>query len=292
MKKPLTHAMLSLLSICLFGLPAQSRAGAYTSLTLGSGPDGYRSYEVYADADLFELPLSLNLDHFLGRSTGVKDTTQTGIGLVWDATDALSLNVRHSVTDDGILRITGNAGGIALSFGKTLRSTFDLGYGVNDYEPSVHPVNVNSNILEQKQYTAGFRQDLAETFTVHVSHDEYRYSRDPTAIAILLILRSRNTSQAAYTLLGFPDRGTMLGMQWLPAERLTLDISSSRTVTLLDQVQKSIRLGLDYQVNDSLNIAAAVTRSSSTALIRPSTGQTVLEATQGNYPELTLGVTF
>lgn len=292
MRERLSHAALSLLSVSLLTLPACASADAYTSFTLGSGPDGYRSYEIYADADLFELPLSLNLDHFLGRSSGMKDTTQTGIGVMWDVTEALSLSVRHSVTDDGTLRITGNTGGTSFSFGKTLQTTLNLGYGVNVYEPSVHPVNVNSRSLEQQQYSFGFSQDLAETFTLYGSHDQYRYSRDPTAIAIFLILSSRNTSKAAYTLLGFPDRGTMLGMTWLSTEELSLDFSAGRTVTLLDQIQKNIRLGLDYRISDSVNITAAVTRASSTALIRPATGQTVLEATQGNYPELTLGVSF
>jgi hypothetical protein len=81
-------------------------------------------------------------------------------------------------------------------------------------------------------------------------------------------------------------------MSWRPTEKLSLDLSAGKTVTLLDQEQKNTRLELDYQLGDSLNIAAAVTRASSTALLRPSTGATVIEATQGNYTELTLGLAF
>ncbi len=278
----------------LFILPSIASAEAYSALTLGSGPDGYRSYALKADADLSK-SVQLNLDYFLAKSSGVDDMRQTGVGLTWDATELASGNYRYSTTSDGTLDVTGNEAGLSFALDTLwqgdLRTSVDLGYGVSSYKPAVRPIGVNTSDLKQNRSSLGFSQDFTPTFTVYGSHDQYKYDRNPTALAILLIRRTRNTSKAAFTLLGFPDKTNTFGVTWRAQNALSLDLSSGKTTTLLKQEQKSTRLGVDYQFNDSLNIAAAVTRTGSTAIISAS-GVTVQPATRDTYTELTIGWNF
>lgn len=95
---------------------------------------------------------------------------------------------------------------------------------------------MNTDLMPvQKRSTLGLSQDIISTLTVYGSHDQYRYDRNPIALAIILIRRTLNTSQAAFTLLGFPDKTNTLGMTWKPSEALSLDLSSGKTFTLLKQ---------------------------------------------------------
>lgn len=277
----------------LFILPAIASAEVYSALTLGSGPDGYRSYALKADADLSK-SVQLNLDYFLAKSSGVDDMRQIGVGLTWDATELASGNYRYSTTSDGTLDVTGNEVGLSFALETLwqgdLRTSVDLGYGASSYKPAVRPIGVTSD-LKQNRSSLGFSQDISSALTVYGSHDQYKYDRNPIALAIILILRTRNTSKAAFTLLGFPDKTNMLGTTWKPLDALSLDLSAGKTTTILEQQQKNTRLGADYQFNDSLNIAAAVTRTSSTAIISAS-GVTVQPATRDTYTELTIGWNF
>ncbi|MBI5891874.1 MAG: hypothetical protein HZB47_14595 [Nitrosomonadales bacterium] len=287
--------LVEFLAALISALPSLAHAGAYTSLTVGSGPDDYRSYTVNANAGLFDLPVQLNLSHFRAKSAQADDVTQSVVGLDWTAARLLSVGISHSKISDGTLDVSGNDAMLSFSLNELwkgeLRTVIDAGYGKSDYTPAVHPIGVNSQSLIQKRNSVGLRQDLTPSFAVYGSHDRYNYDRNPTAIAIFLILSSRNTSNVAYTLLGFPDKTNSLGITWRPSDSLTLDLSSSKTVTLLEQQLVSKRLSLDYQVNDAVNIATAVTRSSSTALLRAS-GQTVQAATNDTYLDLTAGWTF
>jgi hypothetical protein len=106
-------------------------------------------------------------------------------------------------------------------------------------------------------------------------------------LALLLIRRTRNISQAAFTLLSFPDKTNTLGIILKPTDALSLDLSSAKTTTLLHQEQNSTRLAVDYQIGDSLSIAAAVTRVNSTAIINRF-GVTVQPATQDMYSEFSV----
>jgi hypothetical protein len=282
------------LAVLLLILPSVAHADADTALTLGSGPDGYRSYALKADADFSE-SAQLNLDYFLAKSTGVDDTRRITAGLTWYATELVSANYSHANTNDGTLDITGNEVGLSFALNELwhgeLRTSVDLGYGASSYKPAVQPAGVNGKKLKQNLGSIGLSQDITSTFTVYGSHDQYKYDRNPSALAIRLIRRTRNTSQTAFTLLGFPDKANTLGMTWKPLESLKLDISSGRATTPLEQQQKNTRLGMDYQFDDSLNIAASVTRANSTA-VTTAGGVTVQPATSDTYTELTLGWDF
>jgi outer membrane cobalamin receptor len=87
-------------------------------------------------------------------------------------------------------------------------------------------------------------------------------------------------------------------------EALTVDLSSSKTSTQLDQELKTRRLGIDYQATDHLNFTAAISRVSATAVVTKRTifpgipawtipaGTTVMPATDDTYSEIGLGWTF
>jgi len=287
-------------AICLTALAAafSSAAGAetYISATIGSGPNGFSSKAFAANADLFTLPLNLNLYDFKSSSTKTDDVKQTSYGLDWDVAKPLRIGVKHNNLDDGTLKVSGNEAKMSFYLHKLwrsdLRTQLDLGYNASTYTPEVHPVGVNSGELNQKKNSVGLRQAIVSSFTVYGSHDTYEYDHNPTSIAYVLILRTRNNSNAASTLLAFPDKTNALGLNWRPTESLALDISSTKTTTLLDQEQKSNRFEADYQITDHLNVTAAVSKATSTELRGPNGKVVLLSATDDTYSEITLGWAF
>ena len=279
----------------LFILPTLASAEAYSALSLGSGPDGYRSYALKADADLSK-SVQLNLDYFLARSSGVDDVRQGGLGLSWNATELISTNYRYSETGDGIFAVKGNEGGLAFALDTLwqgeLQTSFDLGYGSFKYKAANPQTVAASNfVLTQSRGSYGLSQDLTSSLTLYGSHDQYTYDRNVKALALFLLKRTRNTSKAAFSLLAFPDKTNTLGMNWKTTDTVQLDVSFSKTTTLLDQQLKNTMTGIDYQVGDNLNLGLAVTRSTASAMVNNS-GVTVQPETLDNYWEVTAGWLF
>ncbi|MDO8989859.1 MAG: hypothetical protein Q7U91_09520 [Sideroxyarcus sp.] len=277
-------------------LPSAASADAYTSLTYGFGPDEYRSYAFKANVDIFKLPLILDLDHFLARAADVDDTTQSGLGLTWNATKLLSANYHHSVTGDGTYDVTGNESGLTFGLNTLwqgeLRTTVDLGYGDFEYEPTAITRTRLASLLtlQQKRKSAGFSQDITPSFTIFGSHDQYEYDRDYRPFAVRRLQRPRNVGAFAFTLLSFPDKTNTLGMIWKAQESLTLDLSTGKTTTILEQLQRNTRLGADFQINDKLNLGAAITGSSTSEIVAD--GVTLQQATRDTYTEITAGWAF
>lgn len=291
---PVSASPLCLAALLLI-MPGLSQADGYTALSYGSGPDGYRSYSFTGDVDLSK-SVKLSLDHFLAQSTGVSDMRQTGLGLTWQAFELVAANYRYSETNDGTFAVKGSEGGLSFALDtlwqSELQTSFDLGYGSFKYKAANPQTVAASNfVLTQNRNSYGLSQDLTSTLTLYGSHDQYKYDRDVKALAIFLLKRTRNTSKAAFSLLAFPDKTNTLGMGWRATGALNLDVSFSKTTTLLDQQLKNTRLGFDYQASDSLNLGVAVTRSTASAMVNNS-GVTVQPETRDYYWELTAGWSF
>lgn len=277
-------------AVLLLALPALAFANADSNLTSGSGPDGYRSYTFTGNADITG-EVELNLDYFRVNSSVTDDMREVGAGLTWYATDLVSANYRYSDTNDGTVEVKGNEGGLSLALDTLwqgdLKTSLDLGYGVFKYSPAnPKPVAVDRT-LTQNRSTIGLSQDLASFLTVYASHDKYKYDKNVTALAFFLLKRLHYVNRA-FTLLAFPDKTNTFGMTWKTTDALSLDLSSAKTTTLLEQEQKSTKIAVDYRVSDSLSFAAAVTRVSSSAVMS-SLGVVVQPATQDTYTEFSLG---
>jgi len=279
----------------LLVLPALASANADSKLTSGSGPDGYRSYALKANADLAKT-VELNLDYFFAQATGAANTREIGAGLTWYATELVSGNYRYSVINDGTFEVKGNEGGLSFALDTLwqgeLRTSLDLGYGAFKYKFANPQTIAASNFeLTQNRSSFGLSQDLAASFTVYGSHDRYKYDKNLDA-SILLLLRNRPLLLSrTIALLSYPDKTNTLGMTWKTTDALSIDLSSAKTTTLLEQEQKSTKLAVEYQIGDSLSIAAAVTRVSNSAILGP-LGGTVQPATQSTYSEFTVGWDF
>jgi hypothetical protein len=275
-------------------LPVLAYADAYTSLTYGSGPDGYRSYSFTGDADITD-SMRFKLDSFLAKATGMDDVRQTGVGLGVDTSDLLAIDYRYSATEDGIFKVKGNEAKLSFAldtlWDSDLGTTLDLGYGDFKYDPARQFAVSANRTLKQTRTSYGLSQDLTESFTLYGAHDEYKYDRNVAALALVLIRRTRNTSKAAFSLLSFPDKTNTFGATWRASDSVTLDASSSKTSTVLNQELRNTRLGLDYQASKKLNLCIAVTRSKAAAMVNRF-GVTVQPETRDTYSEVTAGWAF
>ncbi|MBU1776107.1 MAG: hypothetical protein KJ899_05655 [Gammaproteobacteria bacterium] len=240
----------------------------------------------------------MNFDHFLARSEGVDDTRQTGLGISWQANELISANYRYSDTNDGKVKVTGNEGGLSFAMDTLwqgeLRTTLDLGYGEFGYKAANPKTLLAANLrLTQSRNSLGISQDISSSFAVYGTHERYKYDKDLSVQRLqsydLLRIYPRLAS-AATTLLSYPDKSNVLGLTWKVTDALSLDISSAKTTTLMEQELKNTRVGMDYQAGKSLNLGIAVTRSSANAVVN--SGVTVLPEMRDTYAEVTLGVTF
>lgn len=277
--------------------PSLVLADADTALTFGSGPNDYRSYAFKANVDLFDLPVQLNLDQFLAKSTGSSDMKQSGLGLTWDVTDLLSAEYRYSTTNDGTFDVIGNEGELTFNLDEIwqgdLQTALNIGYGTFDFTPTAiaRPKLANKLSFTQDRNSIGLSQDITSSFSIFALHSQYTYDRNVKSTALAILHPILNSSKAAFTLLSFPDQTSTWGIGWKPMEKLGLDLSTGRTSTLLQQRQKNTRLGMDYQFTDTLNIAAAVTRASATAVVNAN-GKIAQQASNDTYTEFTLGWSF
>ncbi len=297
----LTTTLKPVLAVFLLTLPALACADA--SLTFGSGPNDYRSYAFKAGVGIFDLPLQLDLDHFQANTTGGNEMKESGAGLTWNATELLSTNYRRSSIDDGTFDVAGNEGG--LSFGLDtlwegdLHTSLNMGYGEFDYTPTtIARAKLASKLtLTQNRKSIGLSQDITPAFSVYATHDQFDYQRyqtfnhDLRVLAIALFRRTVNASRVAFTLVSFPDKTNTLGMSWKPHKKLTLDLSSGKTTTILEQELKNIRLGADLQFNEKFSLTVAINRSNSSA-VSTAAGKVLQPASNNTFTELTAGWVF
>jgi len=308
-RQPALRYAAASLAALLFALPHGAEADAYISATAGSGPNAYRSTEVSGDADLFDTPLRVNAFGFKSSSSAAVDVSQSGFGMDWKISKMATLGAKHNKVDNGSINIAGNALNLALSLNKLwsseLLTRIDLNAAGSAYRLSDLPPAVKNDTVNQTAKSVSLTQDIAESFSLYGGHDQYSYDNDPRdRAARLMRLAPRKYINASSNLLSFPDATNRFGLTWRMLEPLTLDISSSKTKTLLDQLLKTKRLGMDYQVTDHLNIYAALSKVSSTAVVTKKAifpnfpayaipaGTTLLSPTNDTYTEFSLGWTF
>lgn len=292
-----------------FALPYAAHAGAYLSATAGTGPDGYRSTEVRGNADLFDTPLNMNALVFKSDSSSGDPSTQSAFGIDWSASDLVTLGASHSKQDNSQVEISGNSISLGLMLDTLwegdLQTRLDLKHSTSAYQFKGLPPSVKNDTINQTTNSLGLNQDLADPVTIYVYHDQYSYDHDPRQAAQYLMRTApRRSSNTRTSLLSFPDSSNSFGITWRALDDLSLDISTSKTTTQLDQEQISKRLGLDYQVTDRLNLTASVTFATSTEVVTKQAvfpnvpaltipaGTVVLSATNDRYAELGLGWSF
>ena len=274
-----------------FILPAFAQAEAFTGLTYGSGPDGYRSYSFTGDVGLSKT-VSLSLDYFVSKANGAEDARARGARLSWDATELISFNYRRSASNDENSKGEGNEGGLSLALDtlwqSELRTTLDIGYAEFKFDMRKLFPNLPNPTLTQNINRYGLSQDIGSSFTLYGSHDQYKYDRNVSQFPIPVRRRPLLINKAL-TLAAFPDKTNTVGITWKATDALNLDLSYDKTTTKRAQELRNTRLGADYQISDKVNIAVAVIRSTSSAMV---TGPTVLQATRDTYSEVTAGWAF
>lgn len=285
-------------------LPLSAEAGAYLSATSGSGPDSYRSNEITGNADLFDTPLSVNAYVFKSTSSAAEDVSQSTIGLDWKVSKLVKLGVKHDKVDNGSIDILGNSLSLALSlntlWNSDLLTRVDLKVAGSAYRFSDLPPAVKNDTINQTASSFGLIQDITGWLSLNAGRDSYSYDRNPVNAAAVLMLRApRKYVNTSSNLLSFPDSTNRFGLSLRPLESLTIDISSSKTTTLLDQVLNTKLLGVNYQVTDHLNVYAAVSKATSTAVVTKRAytvlvpaGTSLMPATDNTYTEFSLGWTF
>jgi hypothetical protein len=308
MKQHRASLPFSLLAVLPLALPLGAQADAYISATTGSGPNSYRFNEVSGYADLFKTSLSMNAMGFRSSSSAAEDVSQSTFGLDWKISKPVRLGVKHNNIYNGSVDIKGNSLNVALTLSELwdsdLLTRVDL-KGANSAYRFTDLTTVKNDTINQTSSSLSLTQDVTESLTLYGGHDQYSYDRNPLNAAIVLMrIAPRKFVNNSTTLLSFPDATNRFGITWRPLEPLTLDISSGKTRTLLDQELKTKRLGVDYQVTDHLNVSAAVSKTATTAVVTKHdvmrlngtilvpAGTPVMTATDDTYTEFSLGWAF
>lgn len=288
------QTIFALAAICT--LPAFADVGGEIVYT--NGPDRYHAYEVRADADIPTLPLNVELSNFVARQDHAEIANALEFGLNWKATRWLDLGARHKRVDAEVFDLDGRnaSAGIKLNplWSSDLETRLMLGYGDMNYDPNARPAvkaALKRILPKLKQSTLGLAQDITPNLNVSISFDDYRYTKDPVNVARMIIRRIKRPNNGVFELIGFPDRTVSIAANWMTGERFTIDGSYARTMTVLDQRQENIRLGLTYQATPNLVLGCAVQHSITGQLKRPN-GDPFIESNKTNYIELSAGISY
>jgi hypothetical protein len=307
--QPALHYAAASMAALLFALSSAAQAEADIQATAGSGPNGLHSTEVRGNADLFDTPLSVNVLGFKSDSSTADTISQSALGLEWKTSKLATLGVTHNKQDNSLVDISGNTLSLALAlqtlWDSKLQTRLDLKRAASEYQFNSLPQAVQNRTINQTANTFGLSQDIAKPLAFYVTLDRYSYDRDPKQAATrMMLIAPRRFFSTASTLLAFPDATNTYGITWRMTEAFTVDVSSSKTSTQLDQELKTRRLGIDYQVTNHVNITAAISRVAATAVVTKQTifpgipaltipaGTTVMPATDDTYREIGLGWTF
>jgi hypothetical protein len=268
------------------------RAETELGLGMGFGADMFRSYELNASTDLFNWPLQLDVTKYLGRSDGVTVMDNTEIGVDWFATKALALGVRHRKAEGDYFHTSGNDihAGFDLNslWDSKATTTVDFGLGWHDY--ALNPARPQPPALVAilptvRKSSVSLTQEIAAGLSLTAGINDYRYNRDPVALARAVIRRLGRPVAAVYELTSFTDRSTELGVHWKATERLTLDLSYQRSNTVLDQRQEATRLRVEFQLSKLATVEWGISRSTANTARSPS-GIVIAESGKSTLNEI------
>jgi hypothetical protein len=261
-----------------------------------SGPDDYSSYSFDGGAEVFGLPVALLFDYQADYSDGEQTARDFGVGIEWFPTDWFSSSYRRGSTDASPLAIASDALDLSVNVGRLwssrLQTRLDVGFEHAEYDPLRRRIGNRLQVLEipeQYKLSIGLSQDLLENLTVYGSHDFYEYSDDPQDLARLLLLLRRRPINAIYRLTSFPDEASSIGISWSPFDRFNADFSYGITDTVIEQRSQEASLNLYYDLSAHFSLGASVTYTSTEA-VTGARGRTLLEASDGTYYSLSLGV--
>ena len=130
-----------------------------------------------------------------------------------------------------------------------------------------------------------------ENLSVGASHDEYQYDTDPRDLVRFLLRRFKRPVNAVFSLISFPERTDTVSLWWTPHERLTADLSYSRTLTVIDQELQSSSVSINYDVTDLISLGAGASYSQSDE-VRRQNGNVLVDESDGMYYEFTLEVIY
>lgn len=279
--------------LALLCLPFSAQSEHFVSASLGNGPAGYRSVQALADLELGGPDWLLNLDHFRASSNG-DITTASSAGISWYAPRLFNARYRYGRSDDGTLAAASHEFGAEFALHELwqgeLRTTLDLGYTTTTQTAQGGARRNNVYTLpEQQRLSFLLTQGLLPSTRLFLGHDQYRYARDPSALAMLIVRRT-GMLNAALTVLNFPDHSNSLGLRWEGAA-WRAEISSARTDTHLRQQFNDTRLKIGRNLGQRWEIGATLTRSRASE-VRNNAGALVQAASSDRYLEVTLGYAF
>lgn len=283
------------ISIIAFSLPVAAQNAV--EAIYGLGPDNYDSYVLKASVDIGKLPLNFDVRNFVARTDKTEIVNEVEWGVTWLPTDWLTADFHRQTAQAPALDVEANRFGLSMNmaalWNSKLDTMLDLGYARITYDPSAGPnakAALDSLLPESNNYTIGLMQDLTENLSFSASFDDYHYSKDPVALATLLMRRSRRPNTGIFQIIAFPDRGNSLELTWKPVSELKIQLSNNRTYTVIDQKLNSIRLDMSYRIGKDFTLGAAATRAKSEEIKRRST--IIQEETAGNYFEINAKLRF
>lgn len=280
-------------------LPTTVQAEMDAELILGSGPDDYRSREVRASADFLEWPVMFDIRQFVAHTSAGQIMNEVAWGLAWTPVEAFAASYHHKNAHGDLMNVYSNEYGLSYDLASLwngpLQTRLDLGLSHSSYNPNaVTPAAeaaIKALLPKASHYSFEIKQDLTDSLGISLGIDDYRYSKDPVEVARTMLRRVKRPNNGIFEIIGFPDHATSFGVHWTPTEAFSLDFSRHRSITVLDQIQNTSRLGAAWHFNKHYQMGAAVSRSTSSEL-RRNNGAQISEASGANYLEVSARLLF
>ena len=285
----------TLAALLLAAASAGAHAQSSVSYTVGTGAGDYRSQALEGSIAPENWLVKLDADLLQARESGAKVMDQYGLSVTWPLAAAWSLRYRWSNQKDTVFDVDGHEIGATLRadklWGSELETRIDLGLGLFDYAGRNATAAQSRLLPDQRRHSLGLRQDVNKALGVYVTYDHYQYSRDPAALARLLVASRRPRVGAAFALTSFASHARTVGTTWAALDKLDIDLSLGRTHTVLRQHQDVTRIAATLSATRNASVTLAYSDNRNSALLKPS-GATLVAAERSSALELSLAWVF
>ena len=268
---PLAAAGL-LLTLAAGSVQAQGPSGLTGDLsyTRGNGSGGYGSHSLEANVEPAALPLSLGFNATQSLVDGAEVSTQVGASVGWRASPVWSFAANLSTANDDLLNVSSQGLSVAWNLHKLWQgrrtTRLEVGRNVSDYSLQKGTQALVGRIPQQRRTRLDVRQGLSDAVDVYLGLETYDYSQDPVDLARALLNRKVRRVAAANMLSDLTDRSQTVGLGWSLADAWNLDVSTTRSSTVVGQNQWQKAVALSFIFHPKASVTLVYSDSSSDAL--------------------------
>lgn len=207
-----------------------ANAGAGIGVTIGSGPDSYRSrgaeLTLWSDDGRLNAGVSHRRSDLGGATANEASQTQASAGIQFES--GIGLSGSYAFNNEPDVEIETVGGGVSLPLDSAQATLLFLDYRAATYtgKGRFH------RQLNRDEYATGLNHTFNDAVTIGASYSSYSYTPDPVPLETLFLRRQQRNLAISSVLYDLLDRSWSLSGDWFITEGQTISLFYDRSYTL------------------------------------------------------------